>query len=69
MFLRQKNTQKLVEVLGLADLFNPMHNSIVGRHHAGEEMQDAEKFAKADVEFPSGEALPRCWVDPEYRQR
>ncbi len=68
MFLMQKNTEKLVEVLGLIDLFNPNHTMIVGRFHAGEELQDPEKFAKADVQFPSGEDLPRCWLDPHYRE-
>ena len=68
MFLRHKKTEKLVEVLGMTDLVNPNHGSIVGRFHAGEEMQDPEKFSKSDVEFPSGEALPRCWVDSHYRE-
>jgi hypothetical protein len=68
MFLRQKNTQKLIEVLSLTDLFNPNHSTVVGRYHAGEEMQDPEKFPKAEIEFPSGEALPRCWLDSHYRE-
>jgi hypothetical protein len=38
------------------------------RLHAGEELQDSEAFAKAELLFPSGEALPRCWVDAGYRQ-
>lgn len=68
MFLRQKNTKKLVEVLSLTDLFNPNHKTVVGRYHAGEEMQDPEKFDKAEIEFPSGEDLPRCWLDSHYRE-
>ncbi|MEN8167260.1 MAG: acetyltransferase [Pseudomonadota bacterium] len=68
MFLMQKDTEKLVEVLSLIDLFNPNHAMIVGRFHAGEELQDPEKFSKADIQFPSGEALPRCWLDPHYRE-
>jgi hypothetical protein len=68
MFLMHKKTEKLVEVLGMTDLFNPNHNSIVGRFHVGEEMQDPERFPKSDVLFPSGEELPRCWVDPHYRE-
>jgi hypothetical protein len=67
MFLMQKNNEKLVEVLSLADLFNPNHAQIVGRFHAGEEMQDAETFAKDDMRFLSGESLPQCWIDPHYR--
>ena len=68
MFLMQKKTEKLVEVLSLQDLFNPNHKTIVGRFHAGEEMQDPEKFLKSDIQFPSGEPLPRCWLDAHYRE-
>ncbi|MCU7916570.1 MAG: acetyltransferase [Candidatus Thiodiazotropha sp. (ex Gloverina cf. vestifex)] len=68
MFLMQRNSEKLVEVLSLTDPFNPNHEQIVGRFHAGEEMQDAESFAKDDMKFPSGEVLPKCWLDPQYKQ-
>lgn len=67
MFLKQRNTEKLVEVLGMLDLFNPNHGSLVGRFHVGEEMQDPEKFDKADLVFCSGESLPKCWTDVHYR--
>ena len=67
MFLQQKKDGKLVEVLSLNDLFNPNHPQIVGRYNAGEELQDAEKFSKSDLEFLSGEALPQCWLDVHYR--
>ena len=68
MFLKQKNSEKLVEVLSLSDLFNPNHDHIVGRFHAGEELQEAESFSKDEMSFPSGEDLPQCWLDPHYRQ-
>ncbi len=68
MFLMQKSTEKLVEVLSLTDLFNPNHDNVVGRFHAGEEMQDPEKFPKGELQFPSGEELPRCWLDAHYRE-
>lgn len=67
MFVKQKATGKLVEVLSMRDLFNPMHSFLVGRFHAGEEAQDPEKFEKEDLVFPSGEDLPRCWIDVHYR--
>jgi hypothetical protein len=67
MYLKHMADGRLVEVLGLADLFNPNHTHLVGRYHAGEELQDADKFLKADMQFPSGEALPRCWLDAHYR--
>jgi hypothetical protein len=67
MFLKSSTNGKLVEVLSLTDLFNPNHASLVGRYHAGEELQDAEKFSKTGLMFPSGESLPRCWLDGHYR--
>ncbi len=67
MFVNQRSSGHMVEVLSLRDLFDPYHADVVGRYHYGEEVQDPEKFAKADLEFLSGEALPRCWTDPHYR--
>jgi hypothetical protein len=67
MYLTTGEDRSLVEVLSTDDLFNPFQPTVRGRLHAGEELQDAETFRKADLSFPSGEALPRCWTDPEYR--
>lgn len=67
MFLTHKHTDVLIEVMNLPDLFNPCCVEIIGREHAGEEMQDPTTFRKADMVFPSGEALPRCWLDRHYR--
>lgn len=68
MFMKDKKSGNLVELLGLNELFDPFHKKVVGRFHAGEEMADPANFAKADLSFPSGEDLPRCWVNPDYRQ-
>jgi hypothetical protein len=68
MFLRQNSTGDLVEVLSLNDLFNPNHEQLVGRYKAGEEQPEPEKFSKSDLQFPSGESLPRCWLDAHYRE-
>lgn len=67
MFLKHVENGKLVEVLSLMDLFNPNHGGLVGRYHAGEELQEPETFAKSKLQFPSGESLPRCWMDVHYR--
>lgn len=67
MYLKRKSDGHLIEVLGFNDLFNPTHPAVIGRLHYGEEIQDPEKFAKADLLFPSGEELPRCWLDVHYR--
>jgi hypothetical protein len=56
-----------VEVLSLMDLFNPNHTQLVGRYHAGEELQEPETYSKSDLVFPSGESLPQCWIDIHYR--
>ncbi|HEY5733853.1 MAG TPA: acetyltransferase [Gammaproteobacteria bacterium] len=68
MFLKVKANADLIEVLSMRDLFDPFMVDLVGRYQRGEEVQDPEKFAKSDLVFPSGEALPQCWVDPHYRQ-
>lgn len=67
MYLKDKNNGDLVEVMDNNTLFDPNVEQIRGRYHAGEEMQDPADFAKSALVFPSGEALPKCWVDPAYR--
>lgn len=66
MFLKTRQDGSLMEVLDLRHLFDPFAMGVEGRLHAGEELQDVEVFAKADLLFPSGEPLPRCWVDAGY---
>ncbi|MBI1194961.1 MAG: acetyltransferase [Gammaproteobacteria bacterium] len=66
MYLRQISTGDNIEILDPKEMFDPFQSSIRGRRHAGEEMQDPESFAKADLRFLSEEALPRCWTDPKY---
>jgi hypothetical protein len=67
MFLIEKNTHNLVEVLSTQELFDPFCKGVTAQSHAGEELQEPEAFLKAELVFPSGEELPRCWVDPNYR--
>jgi hypothetical protein len=69
MFLKihHDDDTSLFEVLDIKQLFDPFSTTVNGRLHCGEEMQDPETYAKADLFFPSGEALPRCWVDPHYQ--
>ncbi|MFN9546047.1 MAG: acetyltransferase [Cyanobacteriota bacterium] len=69
MFLKihHDDDASLVEVLDLKPLFDPFETSIPARIHGGEELQDAQSFAKSDLFFPSGESLPRCWLDPHYQ--
>jgi hypothetical protein len=67
MFLRHQPSGDIVEVLDLEALFDPFRAGLTGRYHWGEEMQEPAPFAKSELVFPSGEPLPRCWVDPHYR--
>ena len=67
MFLKDMSNGHLVEVLNVADLFNPFSTEVDGRYHYGEEAQEPEKFSKEILIFLSGENLPKCWVDPHYR--
>ncbi len=68
MYLRDKASGDLVEVVDTAAMVDPCMVQLDGRFHAGEELQDVARFAKDDLEFPSGEALPRCWLDARYRK-
>lgn len=67
MLLKEISTGHMVEVLSLIDLINLNCDEVVGRYQEGEEVQDPKKFKKTDLIFLSGEALPRCWTDPHYR--
>lgn len=69
MLLAERSTGHLVEILDSHALMDPLETRVRGSLHYGEEAQDPEQFAKAELGFPSGEALPVCWTDPEYRRR
>ena len=69
MFLAKKTTGHMIEVLDTKELFDPNETTVQGSLHFGEEAQDPERFEKAGLNFPSGEPLPLCWTDPNYRRR
>lgn len=69
MYLKQTHSSDLVEVIDFKELINPCRDSITGRSHVGEEMQEPTIFQKSALIFPSGEALPQCWVDPDYQKK
>lgn len=68
MFLQHKFTNDLIEILNIQDLYDPCIDEVMGQNHCGQEMQDPELFLKSELMFPSGEMLPRCWLDRHYRQ-
>ena len=67
MFLRDKNSGDLIRIDDLDGLCNPWQRVVCGRDQAGEEEQDDAVIEKAQLAFPSGEDLPRCWVDASWR--
>lgn len=68
MFLQDKRTGVLVKIVDATALINPLEDKIYTRGQSGEEEQEPEKIAKSQLIFPSGEELPRCWVDSTYRE-
>ncbi|HEY9728197.1 MAG TPA: acetyltransferase [Chroococcales cyanobacterium] len=68
MFLKDKETGTLVQVIDIEELFDPNKNSISGQTQAGQEEQNPDSFEKNNLKFPSGEDLPRCWMDTNYQQ-
>lgn len=68
MYLKHEASGDMVEILDMDKLFDPFAAEVAGRFHAGEELQEPAPFRKADLVFPSGEPLPRCWTDPHYRE-
>jgi hypothetical protein len=67
MFLQCKSSDTLIKITDIETLFNPLQPEISGQSQEGEEEQDPKPYSKQDLAFPSGEDLPRCWMDSNYR--
>ena len=67
MLLQKKENGTLVEILNIQEVISPNQTEVMGRVQAGEEEQDPEPIQKQNLIFPSGENLPRCWIDAEYQ--
>lgn len=67
MFLQLKESGDLVKILDIQELFNPNIEVVHGQDQEGEEEQEPDAFKKEHLVFPSGERLPRCWIDANYR--
>jgi hypothetical protein len=67
MFLQDKQTGTLVEILDVEALFNPARDAVTIQGQEGEEEQEPETYSKDRLISPSGESLPRCWLDADYR--
>ncbi|MEB3121120.1 MAG: acetyltransferase [Snowella sp.] len=69
MLLQEKETGNLVKVMDFQSLINPNESEIIIQIQAGQEEQDPELRRKNNLSFPSGENLPICWLDANYRYR
>ncbi len=67
MFLKQKDEDDLIKISEVDVLFDPTESHVKGQIQAGQNEQPPESFQKTGLIFPSGEALPQCWVDANYR--
>ena len=67
MFVRNVSNGDLAQVVKQGELTDPNSTSVTVRYHAGEEAGDPVSVDKSGLVFPSGEALPKCWLDPHYR--
>ncbi len=68
MFLQDTQSDSLIKISDPKHLFDPNQATIQGRRQTGEEEQPPESFAKSQLIFPSGEPLPQCWLDANYRE-
>lgn len=68
MFLKRTSDGDLVEVIDLKEMFDPFVTVVQARSQAGEDTMDLASYRKSDLIFPSGEPLPLCWRDSQYRE-
>lgn len=68
MFLQIKDTNDLVKIVNFEELIDPNTDSVHAQDQEGQEEQETDVFRKDELVFPSGESLPQCWIDANYRQ-
>ncbi|MFW6296072.1 MAG: acetyltransferase [Halothece sp.] len=67
MLLKERKTGDLLKVTEFDEVYNPSHETVTAKRQAGQNEQPSSEFQKENLIFPSGEDLPRCWKDPNYR--
>lgn len=65
--MKDLQTGALVKITQVEDLAYPVRSQVKGRLQAGEEEQPPTTSDKSQLGFPSGESLPQCWLDADYR--
>ena len=68
MLFKKKENGTLVEISDIQEIISPNQTKVMGQVQAGEEEQDPELIQKQSLIFPSGESLPRCWIDADYQK-
>lgn len=67
MLLKIKDSDDLVKISDVQQLINPNTDTVHAKGQQGEEEQPTDSYKKEILVFPSGENLPRCWIDANYR--
>lgn len=69
MLLKIKKDDELIEISEVTELIDPTKEKVTGQIQAGQNEQPPEPFSKKDLVFPSGEDLPLCWLDKDYKTK
>ena len=67
MLLKSKEEDGLVEIQEVSELIDPFKEEVMAQIQEGQNEQPPEPFKKSDLIFPSGEELPQCWLDSNYK--
>ncbi len=67
MLLQIKDSSELVKIVDIKELIDPNIDTVHGQEQQGQEEQETDSFKKENLVFPSGESLPRCWLDANYK--
>ncbi len=67
MLLQLKENGELVKIVDVQELINPNSDTVQAKEQQGQEEQQADSYKKENLVFPSGESLPRCWLDANYK--
>ncbi|MDP5017050.1 acetyltransferase [Anabaena sp. UHCC 0187] len=69
MFLQIKDSRDLVKIVDVQELLDPTSETVHAQDQEGQEEQETDIYKKEELVFPSGEKLPRCWLDAKFRER
>ncbi|MBD2571302.1 acetyltransferase [Anabaena lutea] len=67
MLLQLKDSQNLVKIVDIQELLDPNSEIVHAQDQEGQEEQETDIYKKEELVFPSGEELPLCWLDSQYR--